>query len=225
MHSPLAKEKRKPLLLLSVCKASKSLLSPLTHLHPNVTSMHLTSPILEKMASHNLPLSIAATIKTLVITRTFNNEHIDTHEFSIVSSSPLINFELNSRYITALIGLEGRLENAFIDLFACKGREAIVDSLTYVLVIECRDSTYIISLERDGKKCYELVLELVRADLCDDDFYKQACERKREKKVKNVSKSEMGDVVGKLHLEKQDLKEIQIKKPRRVKHVTGTKIV
>ncbi|EJW04621.1 hypothetical protein EDEG_01173 [Edhazardia aedis USNM 41457] len=61
----------------------------------------------------------------------------------------------------------------------------------------------------------EMLLKVCRSWYCSYDLYKKSIKRNVEAKVKNVSVNEMLDTVGTVHIEKQDLKDIQLKKRKR----------
>jgi ribosome production factor 2 len=65
-----------------------------------------------------------------------------------------------------------------------------------------------------------LDLSLRRAKWASDDALKEALKKPKglgPRKVKNVSRDELGSAVGRLHMEKQDFAKLQLKKNRAFK--------
>lgn len=70
----------------------------------------------------------------------------------------------------------------------------------------------------DSESLFTCKLRIEKYWFCDMKIFKNAIKVETDKKEKNVFTNDMGDVMGKIHMEKQELREIVIKKPRKVKN-------
>ncbi|KAM0674959.1 rRNA-binding ribosome biosynthesis protein rpf2 [Gurleya vavrai] len=221
----MAEISQKTVCLFSSDKKSKQLLQNFSHILPKVLFASFSSdafdnytPLVSKMIKNNCSLFIANSNSILTFGRIFNNEIIDLVEFKIKSFIPMNDFEINSRFFTALVNTEIRIENLFLDFFAFKGKEIVIEDVKHVLIIEQEDKILNFVLESQ-KENLNFSLEIKRTFFCEDNVLRKSCERNKVKKIKNVGRNKMGDVIGKLHIDKQDLREIQLKKARRVKNI------
>lgn len=89
-------------------------------------------------------------------------------------------------------------------------------------IVDVKDKKIVFEMTIDSLDSSEThLLSKIRLEkfwFCRAKTFKNAVRFETEKKEKNVFTNEMGDVVGKIHIEKQELREINIKKPRKVKN-------
>ncbi|XP_014669728.1 PREDICTED: ribosome production factor 2 homolog [Priapulus caudatus] len=128
-----------------------------------------------------------------------------------------------------------RLKNMFIDLFRGPVVENIrLAGLEHVIMFAAVDGkillrSYKILLKKSGTRTPRIELEemgpsfdfaLRRTKLASDDLFKLARKQPKEikiKKTKNVSQDAFGTKLGRIHMEKQDLSELQTRKMRGLK--------
>lgn len=168
----------------------------------------------------------------LTLMRTYDNQPLEIFRFDIVKSMSSSDFEsipaeLFTKYFIILQNVQNkRLENLFIDLFNQKSKDVHIEGVRYAWIIqEDKDSVVTMKFVRvmndlsieDIGPYFELKLE--REFYCGDDLYEKAFTVEKKKKQKNVTKNVFKDTVGKLHIERQDLKEINLKKSRAYKKI------
>lgn len=217
----------KNILLLTQQKICKKFLCSLSSLLANTSFGHIVTnnifdnlaPVKHKLTKSNASIFIAYNKDILTIGRTHNDEFIDVLEFTVQNYTNLIDYELNARYFLVFIGEnDKRVENLFIDIFGYKGKEIAISEVKNMLVIQKNDEKYNFVLKNAEKVLFEFNITLNKKWHCEEDVFENACCVVKKKKQKNIDKNDMGDVIGKLHMEKQDLKELQLKKARKVKH-------
>lgn len=169
---------------------------------------------------------------TLVLMRTYDNRPLEIFKFSILKSMSSSDFktvpaELFTKYFIVIMNLQNkRLENLFVDFFNQKSKDVNIDGVRYSWIIQQdKEGTVTmkfvrvmndLSIEEIGPY-FELKME--KEFYCGDELYEKAFTVEKKKKQKNVTKNVFKDTVGKLHIERQDLKEINLKKSRAYKKV------
>lgn len=171
----------------------------------------------------------------LVMGRTFDGHILDMIEFGVdshttiskitgpkkaIGSKPLMVFN-GSQWNTDSIFT--RIQNFLIDFFRGTKLEKIsLQGMDHVIVCTLIDGkiylrTYIVNFKKSGTKIPNVHLEemgphfdltLRRNQLASDDMWKVACKQPasaKEKKVKNISKTSLGDKVGRIHMQRQNL--------------------
>lgn len=168
----------------------------------------------------------------LEILRAYDHQPLEILRFKIVNERSSADFkdtvppELFVKYFIVCIGIQSkRIENVFIDLLSQKSTKIDIESIKYSWIISQDEKTNIYTVKfvrvlnnntiEDIGPYFEL--ELVKEFYCGDEIYEKAFSVEKPKKRKNVSKNIFKDTVGKLHIEKQDLKEINLKKSRAYK--------
>lgn len=169
---------------------------------------------------HDTSLSIMLNKNKLTFTRTFDGELLDTFEYELIFTSGKYEIDHNPIHYTIMESFGENETNMFTDFFTCSSRKVALEGIKYVFVIKKTENGFVISYEDfNGKKQGpEIELKEMRKWKCKNELWERATEVETEKKIKNVAVNEMKDVIGTLHMEKQDLREIQIKKQRRVKN-------
>ncbi|KAM0681019.1 rRNA-binding ribosome biosynthesis protein rpf2 [Glugoides intestinalis] len=185
------------------------------------------------MKKKKCALLLTAVNDSLCIARTYDYQPLEILKFKALKSLSSSDFdtvpaELFAKYAVVCIGLKNkRIENLFVDLFCQKSVKIDIDSVKYSWVISQDEKTAIYTIKfvrilknssiEDIGPCFELQLE--KEFYCGDDLYEKAFAVAKPKKQKNVTKTAFKETIGKLHIEKQDLKEINLKKGRAYKHL------
>ncbi|AFM98167.1 hypothetical protein EHEL_041170 [Encephalitozoon hellem ATCC 50504] len=159
----------------------------------------------------------------LVIGRAFNDEVIDMVEFKInrylsVSDFECVGPELHMKYFVVLQNINSeRLENLMVDLLNMRSSKACLEAVRYSWVFAKTEGGYVLKYVRvlkdlNVEDCGPLLeMELVRSYHCGDELYKKALGEARKPR-KNVSKNLFNDKIGTLHIDKQDLRDIKLRK-------------
>lgn len=219
----------KKLLLIATSKASKKFLSTISTFRGNTSTafqpllLHPfdnTDKILFVHKKYDSPLSITLSKSTLTFTRTFDGELLDTYEYELTYEPGRIDVDLNPIHFTVIEDMGLREMNVVVDFFACSSRKVCLSGVKYVLSVKKTETGYLFTYEDLSGQLVGPSFELKekRHWHCENELWERATTVFKEKRVKNVSTNEMKDVVGTLHMEKQDLADIQIKKPRRVRN-------
>lgn len=166
--------------------------------------------------------------KHLVVGRTFNDEIIDMAEFRITACRLVGDFdcagpELHAKYFVLLqnIGNE-RLENLVADLLNMRSMQVCLDNIRHAWVFAGMETGYTLKYVRvlkdfsieDCGPCLEM--ELFRSYHCGDELYKTALDAPGKPK-KNVQRNEFNDRVGRIHIDRQDLKDIRLRRTQSYK--------
>ncbi|XP_029163584.1 ribosome production factor 2 homolog [Nylanderia fulva] len=161
--------------------------------------------------------------KILTMGRSFDGEYLELMEFTILESKPIkeskMKPEIGAKYFLVFQGVDDpRIQNFFIDFLNCGGKEVSLDCVLYSFIISrIGDTLYTVKyvkildsgLEEVGPS---FLLESKRMYFCDEETFKRACYQERPKKARNVKKNEFNDRIGRVHIEKQDLRDIRIRK-------------
>lgn len=132
-----------------------------------------------------------------------------------------------------------KLQNLFLDLFrGFKADKFVLSGVDHVISCAVKDGMifirgYYVNYQKNvGSTVPNLVLspmgpyfdlEVRRTQTASDDLWKLACRKPKNltaPKVKNVTKSEQGDKIGRIHMKKQNLDDLNV---RRVNALRGTK--
>ena len=96
--------------------------------------------------------------------------------------------------------------------------------------------TYNITFKKSGTRVPKVELEEVgpsmdfvfrRTNFASEELYGSACKKPKQlakKKTKNVTKNELGDKVGRIHMEKQDFEKMQIRKTKALRDTKDSRI-
>lgn len=162
--------------------------------------------------------------------RVYDGEFLELIKFKIhkiLSSEDFksIPAEMFVKYFILLQNIDSpRLENMFMDLFNQKSIEANLNGIKYAWIISRIDKIYTLKFVRVLNDCSVedigpyFELEIENEFFSTDELYNKAFTIEEPKKTKNVEKNVFKDVIGTLHVDKQDLRDIQLKKNRGYKN-------
>lgn len=165
----------------------------------------------------------------LVVGRTFNNEIIDMADFRIDSHRSIGEFpcagpELYAKYFVVLQNIDdGRLGNLVVDLFNMRSTRVCLESIRYSWVFSRTDKGYVLKYVRvlqdlsveDCGPSFEM--ELIRSYHCGDELYKRAIDEPSRPK-KKTRRNEFRDKIGTIHIDRQDLKDIRLRRSKGYKN-------
>lgn len=167
----------------------------------------------------------------ILLGRSFNGEFIDLIKFKIVkilstADLTMVPPHLNMKCAVLILNVNNfRLENLIIDIFAQNTNAVALDALKYAWIFVFDGSKYLLKYVRickdssveDVGPYFELEIESEYH--CDEDLWEKALDLYSKKKTKNVSKTALNETVGKVYVDKQDLKEINLRKNKANKRV------
>lgn len=183
----------------------------------------------------------------LVIGRTYDYHLMDMMELGVESYKGLQEFKVSKIPMGTkpLILFAGepferenefqRLKNLLLDFFRGPVVTGIrLAGLEHVLLFTAIDGkvqfrSYKVLMKKSGTKTPRIELEeigpsidfvLRRSKLASDDLYKRAKKQPvqlKKKKIKNISKNKLGSKLGRIHMQKQDLKRLQTRKLKGLK--------
>ncbi|GFS43746.1 ribosome production factor 2 homolog [Trichonephila inaurata madagascariensis] len=183
----------------------------------------------------------------LVAGRLFNHQILDMFEFGIEEFKPMKDFKVskiakgNKPMLLFTDGFDEtndtkRLKNFFIDFFRGPVIEKIyLKGLEHLLVFSLVNKkilfrSYRVDMKKDADSKTPLVelteigphmnLTVRRTNLADDDLFKTSCQKPKQlkpTKVKNISKDTFGSTLGRIHMERQDYRKLQIRKLKGLK--------
>ncbi|KAI4291159.1 ribosome production factor 2 [Pancytospora philotis] len=168
--------------------------------------------------------------KTLVLGRAYDSQFLELVKFNVKSMRGSADFpsvapELYVKYFVLLQGITNpRLENMLVDLFHQRTRAVCLQGIRYAWVIAQVGGVYTLKFVRvltdhsieDVGPFFEMTV--ASEFYCGDDLWKEALGPQKAKKKVKTEKTATKDVIGKIHLDRQDLSEIQLKKSRGYKH-------
>lgn len=123
-----------------------------------------------------------------------------------------------------------RIRNLFIDFFRGDRVEKIhLKALDHVISFSVSNGkiymrSYAMQFMKSGSKCPNvrvfsmgphMDLSVRRSTLASDDMWKAACRQPaaaKVKKVKNISRTSLGDKVGRIHMKKQNLEKMAVRR-------------
>jgi ribosome production factor 2 len=199
---------------------------------------------LEKiMSKKKCPLFMSTQInksKEMILTvgRTFNKEIIDMMEFKVdeyknteyfVKECGRVGPEIGVKYFIIFQGLnDPRVENLFLDILNMKSKEICLENVMYAFILsKIGGNAYSLKyariltngdLEEVGPS---ISMECTRMFFCSNELFKKACSVQKPGKTKNVSKNDFNDTIGTVHIGKQDLRDIRLKKGKGFKNNKG----
>lgn len=207
----------------------------LTDMLKNVRSVNqkvessIDKDLLEKLAI-KLKCSLFFSVQTnkkdmsyISIGRLYDNEIIDYARFKLLDFKPASFFkkspEKSCKYFLVMKGLSARMSNLLLDMFSTKMSDICIDHVRYALVLSGRDTTFSMRYTRvsaDGLEDVGPYLEMEKMDeyFCDEEVFEKSLDIKQGKRQKNVRQDESMRKVGRLYIQRQDLREINLKKSR-----------
>ncbi|KAH0955951.1 hypothetical protein HN011_008321 [Eciton burchellii] len=189
----------------------------------------------------------------LVMGRMYQNMLLDMMEFGTENYKGLKDFKLHkiTSGLKPLLIFNGelfennheyrRMKNLLVDMFQREATERIaLQGLEHVLSFTAVDNrillrSYRILLKKSDTRIPRVELEEIgpcadllcrRSKLASDDLFKQACKKPKalkEKKKKNITKSELGTTYGRIHIGKQNINSIQTRKMKGLKKTLSEK--
>lgn len=181
------------------------------------------------MAKKKSALCASGFKSNLILSRCFDNQLLECIKFKVVKSLSSSDFEsipaeMYVKYIVIVQNLTNKkIENLFIDFFSQKTVKLNVDALKYAWVINENKGLFTLKFVRilndssvqDIGPYFELEIE--KEFYCGDELFEQAFEVKKPKVQKNVTTNATKDKIGQLYIDKQDLKDINLKKSKAYK--------
>lgn len=184
--------------------------------------------LLEKLAI-KLKCSLFFSIQTnkkdmnyVSIGRLYDNEIIEYVRFRLQDFKPVSFFkkspEKSCKYFLVMKGLSTRLSNLLLDMFSTKMSDICIDHVRYALVL-CDGDVFSLrytKISADGMEDVGPYFEMEKIDeyFCDESEFKKSLGVLHDKKQKNVEQDESMRKVGRLYIQKQNLREINMKKSK-----------
>ncbi|ADM11411.1 uncharacterized protein Eint_041220 [Encephalitozoon intestinalis ATCC 50506] len=197
------------------------------HIQEKISAFDCVEQVEKLMKKKKSGIFISVTKENLlVIGRTFNDEIIDMVEFKINKYQPVSDFEcvspeLHMKYFVVLENINNpRLESLVIDLFNMRSSKVCLEGIRYSWVFARTESGYVLKYVRVLKDlsvedCGPLFeMELARSYHCSDELYKKALDEP-SKPRRNTTKNLFNDRIGTIYIDKQDLRDIKLKKTKR----------
>lgn len=190
-----------------------------------------TNGIFKLMKKKNCALFLSYDGKNSIsLGRSYNGQPLEVIKFKIrnmLSSSDFKTLppELNVKYFCIFLNIKNKkIENLFVDLLNQPSSKINISAVKYAWVISQADTIITIKFVRvlDDISIEEIgpffEIETEKEFFCSDELREQAFSVKIPKKQKNVSKNIFKDKIGKIYIEKQDLKDINTRKSRAYKN-------
>lgn len=217
----------KKLLICYDSKATKDIAKSLQLIRPNTVLIEESKQTKEEesLLAHKMKCPLFICLKSkkkslevkISFGRNYGESILEYIQF-IIESFTISDLPLNFGYVKVMCGLNPREENLFGDIFNTFVGSICIDNIDHCLALEDgqQDSENFVFKLYNFKKEEDLVIfNLKRTEqfYCDEDEFIEACGA-IQKKRKNIKENEMLDKIGRIHLEKQDLKEIRLKKSK-----------
>ncbi|TBU09722.1 hypothetical protein CWI39_0046p0010 [Hamiltosporidium magnivora] len=217
--------------------SSDSFLKELVHLRSNTKTISISKKELhdhleiQKIISKNKSSLFITGYKSknneeiLKIGRLYNNEIIESLDCKILSNKKMKDINYHGPIPGVIYGIfflginDERLENLFSDIFCQKVKKINREYFNYNLIIsKIENNKYVLKLVNINKNLDVidvgpiLEFEIINSFMCDDDVFSGFCDLFSRKKTKNIHKDSNKDKIGTLHIQKQDLKNLKIRK-------------
>lgn len=164
--------------------------------------------------------------KRLSIGRAYDGQFLELLAFDVVTvrssaDFPTVAPEPYTKYFVVCQGIaDSRIENMFLDLFHQRTHEVALGGIRYAWIISQVDKVFTLKYVRvlndltveDIGPFFEL--RLSAEFTCGDDVWTTALNIQKVKKQRNTEKTGTKDRIGKLHIDRQDLKGIKLKKTK-----------
>ncbi len=182
--------------------------------------------VVQLMKKKKCELFIGENSGMIVLGRTFNNEILDMYKFKICESRGSSSFvglppEFASKYFVIVLNCEDkRLENLVVDILHQKSHDMNIECTRYAWIFCSFEGKYILKYVRVSDTCSVedigpfFVLEEIVKYNCGDEMWREATKCEKKRKIKNVEKNECKEIIGKMHIDRQDLRDIRLKKGR-----------
>ena len=149
---------------------------------------------------------------------------LDLYKFKIESKESTISItkknnslppELNSRFLVATFNTSEKMNNLFIHLLGSKIDKIDLSAIEYAFILDRKDEIYSFRYVRVDDDKFTEIGPSFKMSLVNDYFDDEVAELTRvvvKKEQKNVSKTVTKDTVGRVYIEKQDLKDVKVRK-------------
>ncbi|KAI5169805.1 ribosome production factor 2 [Pancytospora epiphaga] len=168
---------------------------------------------------------------SLAIGRTYDSQFLELVNFKVLKALSSTDFsavpaEISVKYFLLFINIGNeRLENMIMDLFSQQTHEVNLRGIRYAWIFSKSGEIYTLKFVRvmndlsveDIGPYFELEMET--EFYCGDELWKAALGEKKTKKKKNVEKTGLKERIGKVHVDRQDLKDIRLKKSKGYKAI------
>lgn len=153
----------------------------------------------------------------LAIGRIYDDEVLDIVEYEILEKKGFVSggAALGSKYLMLFLGLSDRERNLWTDILYQRSSQINLEAIKYVFVLTRQENEFIISLCTKDK--LELIgpfykLKVVREKYCDSALFKTSLGIQKPKQMKNIAVNEQKTKLGKIYVNKQDFKDLRLKK-------------
>lgn len=182
--------------------------------------------VCQLMAKKKCALCVSGFKDSLVIARTFNNQLLECIKFKVLKALSSADFEsipaeMYVKYIVLIQNVTNKkIENLFIDFFNQKTTKINLDALKYAWILNESKGLFTLKFVRilNDKSIQDIgpyfEMQIEKEFYCGDELYEEAFEVSKPKVQKNVSTNATKDKIGKLYIDKQDLKDVNLKKSR-----------
>lgn len=174
---------------------------------------------LKTMKKTKCSLLVSSFKDFLILGRTFENQFINFNKYEIKNKKGFKDFkkslEVGFKYFIITQNLTDIETCFFTDLFQNNHTKIDLSSVNYVLNIKKEEE--IIKIEMTNLN-FEPVLfcELEKVEeFFNQEKYKEACQIIKEKKIKNITKTNIFGEVGKVHVPKQNFKSLKLTNKRK----------
>lgn len=186
-------------------------------LYKNISVLECVDTLVSTMKKRSCNIFINEFKNKLTVGRLFEDELLDIIEYEIIEKSGFVRAgpELGAKSLIFCSGLSERERNFWTDFFYQKSSHVNVDAILYVFVLTRNENEFILSLchlstlEKAGPY-YRL--KILNEKYCGNDLFKMALGSQKPKKIKNIALNEQKTRLGKVYVNKQDFKALNLKK-------------
>lgn len=182
------------------------------------------------MKKKKATLFISSNDKRIIFGRTYDNQIVDMYKFKVNSMKSSADFEgvpaeICVKYFLLVQNVKDkRLENLMVDMFRQRSYEVDLHGIRYAWILSQNGEIVMLKYVRvlkdysveDIGPAFEI--EQDKGFGCGEELWEKALNIKKVKKVKNVGKNIFKDKIGKIHIDRQDLKDIKLKKSKGYKN-------
>lgn len=169
-------------------------------------------------------LVISTSGDRLSMGRSYDGEFLDLFKFRIVRMAhsgefPGVAPEPFVKYFVLLQGVrDSRMENFVLDLLRQRSTSVDLRGIRYAWIFSQKERVYTLRYVRvhDGLGVEDigpyLELQLEGQYACGDELWTKALDKRKPKKIRNTSKNAFKDTIGKVYIDRQDLRDIKLKR-------------
>ena len=156
--------------------------------------------------------------------RSYAGEWLDLMRFKVnsirgSSEFPGIAPEPCVKYFVIVLGVDNpQLENLWIDLLRQRSTSVDLHGIRYAWIVSQSGDNVVLKYTRvlDGNVIEDIGpyfdLTIDTKFTCEDELWAKATFENRRKKQRNVTKNEFNDKIGRVYVDRQDLRDISLKK-------------